>query len=353
MTVASHRGPYTVEFSDDGFAALEAQVRPDRHILIDRRVADLYNARLTNVLAAPSTILLDATEETKSLERLADVVNRLVSDGMRRDRVLVAVGGGIIQDVTCFLAAVLLRGVEWWFWPTTLLAQADSCIGSKSSINCGAFKNILGSFVPPKRIAIDTRVLASLDERDLRSGMGEILKAHAISGPDAFGRVARDYDAALQNPDTLRGYIRAALDIKRSYVERDEFDQGERLVFNYGHSFGHAIEAATNFAVPHGIAVTIGCDMANHVAVRLGVADRGFFERMHPTLARNYRGFERTSVPMDRFLNAIGRDKKNLGEGRVTLILPNRDSHLVRDQYPNDQRFADACAEYLTDIRVR
>jgi len=264
--------------------------------------------------------------------------------------VLVAIGGGVVQDIVCFLAAVLLRGLEWRFYPTTLLAQADSCVGSKSSINVGRIKNVLCTFTPPAAIRINTRVLATLDPVEIRSGIGEMLKVHAIDGPASFDRIAAAYPALLADRGVLEQFIRASLLIKRRLIEADEFDVGARRVMNYGHSFGHAIESATDFGVPHGIAVTIWMDMANYTAARLGVSPPAHFERMHPTLAANYAGFERVDVPLDRLLAALGTDKKNT-DSRLTLILPDAGGTPAIGSYPNDAAFRGICADYFARPR--
>ncbi len=347
LTIQSHAGPYSVFFDEDALERLNGAAPDNTHFIIDRRVADLYRPRLSTVLASPSVLLVEAIEENKSLDRLPAYVEHLVARRVRRDHRLVAIGGGIIQDITCFLAATLLRGMEWQFYPTTLLAQADSCIGSKSSINCGDAKNILGTFTPPRRVVISTLFLDTLDERDLCSGVGEILKVHVIDGPEAFDRMAADYGRIFADKAVMARYIRRALEVKKRYIEDDEFDRGVRNVFNYGHSFGHAIEAATNFAIPHGIAVTIGMDMANHAAARLGVGTEDHHRRMHPALVANYRGYEAHPVPLDGFLAAIGKDKKNVGSGTVTLILPDKNGRVFKGKYAADESFAVLCAEYL------
>ena len=145
---------------------------------------------------------------------------------------------------------------------------------------------------------------------------------------------------------------RMSLEQAIAYIEDDEFDRGVRNVFNYGHSFGHAIEAATDFAIPHGIAVTIGMDMANDAAVRLGVGTPAYYRRAHPVLKANYAGFEDHPVPLERFLAAIAKDKKNTGSDSVTLILPDSDGRVFKDTYPNDHVFAAMCAEYLENGRT-
>ncbi|MCP5367798.1 MAG: 3-dehydroquinate synthase [Hyphomicrobiales bacterium] len=347
MTIQSHKGPYEVRFDEAALDNLDSSVPADAHFIIDDHVADLYAARMPRVLAHRSVLRIEAREENKSLDRFPAYVDHLVGKGIRRDQVLVAMGGGIIQDITCFLAATLLRGVDWVFYPTTLLAQADSCIGSKSSINSGAAKNILGTFTPPRRIELSTAFLDTLDERDVRSGVGEMLKVHAIDGPASFDAIAADYASLFTDRATMVRYIRRALEVKKAYIERDEFDRGPRNIFNYGHSFGHAIEAATDFAVPHGIAVTIGMDMANHLSARLGVGTEANAARMAPPLRANYRGYAGHPVPLDPFLAALSKDKKNVGSGTVTLILPDGEGRVFRDTYANDAAFAGLCRDYL------
>ncbi len=352
MVIQSHKGPYEVHFRPDALEALDAEVPEGAHFIIDRKVAELYGPSMQGVLAAPSVLLVEAVEDNKSLDRFPAYVQHLVDRGVRRDHVLIAVGGGIIQDITAFLAATLLRGVPWRFLPTTLLSQADSCIGSKSSINAGATKNILGTFTPPQRIDVSTRFLRTLEERDVRSGVGEILKVHAIDGPQRFDLVAESYERLFADDAAMAAAIRRALAIKKDYVERDEFDRNVRNVFNYGHSFGHAVESATKFAVPHGIAVTIGLDMANWLAAKLGVGAEAHYRRMHPVLRANYAGFESVPVPHFAFMAALSRDKKNVGRGTVTLILPDAEGRVFKDTYANDVTLADLCRAYLEEARA-
>jgi 3-dehydroquinate synthase len=351
LVIQSHRGPYAVRFEDDIAAGIGTLPPETTHVIIDDRVAGLYRSELAGALELPSVLRIEAREPSKSLDRFPAYVSHLVEHTIRRDHTLVAIGGGIVQDITCFLAATMLRGVAWRFFPTTLLAQADSCIGSKSSINAGAAKNILGTFTPPQEIVISTRFLETLDERDVRSGIGEILKVHAIEGPEAFDGIARDYSRLSNDAGMIRRYIRRALEIKQRYIEIDEFDRGARNIFNYGHSFGHAIETATEFAVPHGIAVTIGMDMANFVAMRSGIADEEVFRRMHPTLKTNFRGFETHPVPPEPFFLALAKDKKNVGAD-LTLILPDGKAALAKRIFPNDQAFRAMCVEYLEHGRA-
>ncbi|MBA3432278.1 MAG: iron-containing alcohol dehydrogenase, partial [Actinobacteria bacterium] len=252
LVVQSHRGPYRVQFERGAFQGLRDSDPGTTFAVVDRRVADLYESQLGDVLQRSSTLFVEATEANKSLESLPDYVEHLVQQGIRKPHVLVAIGGGIVQDIACFLAATLLRGLRWHFFPTTLLAQADSCIGSKSSINVRSTKNAVGTFTPPEQVVIDVTVLETLDAAEIRSGVGEMLKVHAIAGPDTFDEIAADYKRLLTDRALLEDYIVGSLKLKRVLIEEDEFDEGPRRIMNYGHSFGHAIESATGYAIPHG-----------------------------------------------------------------------------------------------------
>lgn len=347
LDIQSHTGPYRVTFSQDAISSIAAGAKVPLHILIDRRVAELHRDMLSPLLSMPSVLAIEAIEPNKSLERFPDYVTHLVSNGIRRDHQLVAIGGGIIQDITCFLAANILRGVKWVMVPTTLLAQADSCIGSKSSINCGGAKNILGTFTPPRDVWIATRFLDTLAEQDMRSGIGEMLKVHAIDGPASFDRIAADYEKILSDRSIMLAYIRRSLLIKQHYIEIDEFDRGPRNVFNFGHSFGHAIEAATDFAVPHGIAVTIGMDVALDVGRGLSITDTSTVTRMRPVLQRNARGYHKVPVPLTPFLTALSKDKKNSGAGSATVILPCGEGRIERVTIAMDEKLRNICAQYF------
>lgn len=349
LVVQSHRGPYRVQFERGALRGLRETDPGTTFAVVDRRVADLYEHQLGDVLERPSTLLIEAAEANKSLESCPDYVEHLVEQGIRKHHVLVAIGGGILQDIVCFLAATLLRGLRWHFFPTTLLAQADSCIGSKSSINVRSTKNAVGTFTSPEAVVIDVTLLETLDAGEIRSGIGEMLKVHAIAGPDAFDEIAADYTGLLTNKVLLEDYIVRSLKLKRVLIEEDEFDQGPRRIMNYGHSFGHAIESATGYAVPHGIAVTIGMDMANHVALALGRTSEDNVERMRPVLALNYAGFEDTPIPLDALLDAIAKDKKNTAS-TLRLVLPDEKGRLALVDQMADAAFRRACGDYLGQL---
>jgi 3-dehydroquinate synthase len=351
MEVQSHKGIYTVVFDDaciERFAGYDLETT---HFIVDRKVAQLYSEQLQTVLEAPSVLILDALETNKSVENLPDYIEFLVGKNIRRNHTLVAIGGGIMQDITSFLAATLLRGIEWIFFPTTLLSQADSCIGSKSSINCRGTKNILGTFTPPQKIYLSTCFLRTLELSELKSGVGEMLKVHAIAGPRDFQSIAWDFDALFSNSEMMMKRIRRSLEIKKDYIEKDEFDKGPRLIFNYGHSFGHAIESATNFEIPHGIAVSIGCDMANYCAYRLGISTETIWKSMSPTFKANYQGYETKEIPFEPFLSALGKDKKNIGKDSFSLILPDQKAKIFKGSYQNSSKLLGIFEDFLTKLK--
>lgn len=345
LVIQSHRGPYKVRFGPL-FCGLESGLREQEHLIIDAKVAQLYSNLLGRALSGHSVLQIEATETNKSLEKLPGYIRYLLDRGIRRNHVLIAVGGGIIQDITAFIAATLLRGLSWRFYPTTLLAQADSCIGSKSSINVGSYKNQLGTFNPPCEIWISTDVLNTLDETEIRSGIGEMIKVHIISGLEDFRALAADYPKIACDKQTTVHYIRRALEIKKTKIEIDEFDRNERLVMNYGHSFGHAIESATHYAIPHGIAVTIGMDMANYLSLRLGLLGQELFEELHSLLAVNYSGFDRTPIPEDLLFAALGRDKKNTDRA-LSLILLRDPGEVFIQRVVDDGAFRGLCLDYF------
>lgn len=352
LSIQSHAGAYSVAFDDQLLAAPDRLLAGDQHFLIDANVARLYADRLDSVIGHCNALIVEATEENKSIDRVIPVIERLVANKIRRDHTLIAIGGGIIQDITCFIASTLLRGVAWKFVPTTLLAQADSCIGSKSSINLGATKNILGTFNPPREIFVCTAFLDTLDPKEIYSGIGEILKVHAIDGAVAFDRLAAEYDQLFADRAILRRYIRAALAIKQRFIEVDEFDRGIRNIFNYGHSFGHAIESATEFGVPHGIAVAMGMDMANRIAVLRGLTPERTYQRMHPVLRKNYAAYAGTAIPEEAMFSALLKDKKNTATNLVVILPRDDDARIERMQVAPDEAFRGQCRQFLEELKA-
>ena len=346
INIQSHRGAYRVAFDNNGIEALNRSPIKNALYIVDENIYRLYGDQLERIFVDGRVVRIEATEENKSIDKISSYISSMVAQGIKRGEPLVAIGGGITQDITCFLAATMMRGLPWTFYPTTLLAQADSCIGSKSSINSGLLKNILGTYTPPNEVVIDVSFLDTLKDEDIFSGVGEMLKVHAIHAPESFDNIAKEYDRIFEEKKLMKDFIHDSLLFKKALIEVDEFDQGPRNVMNYGHSFGHAIESATDFGIPHGVAVTIGMDVANYVAAELGVSKWQHFERMHNVLEKNSRVAANIQIDVDKLINALSKDKKNSAT-QFRLVLPDQKGRIMVDLYDNNDHLRDAITNYF------
>ena len=341
---------YEVNFIDDTKKVLENEIRVGDVIIIDNALKDLYpdllNYRNDNV----SIIGLDAHEEQKSYKGLIFIIEKLINKGFRKNHRLIGIGGGIIQDITAFTASIMYRGVNWLFFPTTLLAQGDSCIGSKTSINFGEYKNQVGGFYPPNKIFINLDFLSTLSEEDLQSGLGEMSHYFVVAGEKDFKDYKRDYESVLKNKNTLAKMISNSLKIKKNYIEIDEFDQNKRQVFNYGHTFGHAIESLTNYNVPHGIAVSFGMDMANFISVKKKYLSINIRYEIRELLEKIWSNYDIKGMDVEKFAQALSKDKKNVGN-ELRLILCKGYGKVFKDAQELDKEFKGWLTEYF-DIEL-
>ena len=215
IVIQSHKGEYSTIFVRGGMDQLNQQPIKNAIYIVDQNIAHIYDKRLDNILNSQKVLIIEATEENKSLDKFPAYVEFLVKLKVKRGQKLVAVGGGIIQDITCFLATTMMRGLPWVFYPTTLLAQCDSCIGSKSSINSGKLKNILGTFTPPEQVVIDVEFLQTLEEKDIFSGIGEMIKVHAINSPESFDEISKNYEQLINDSLILEKFIFNSLIMKK------------------------------------------------------------------------------------------------------------------------------------------
>jgi 3-dehydroquinate synthase len=337
---------YSVTFVDDTQKTLLEELKEGDVIIIDNKIKELYKDILEPILAKYRYIGIDAHESVKSYQGVEPIIQDLIENGFRKNNRLVAIGGGITQDATAFIASIMYRGVKWLFFPTSLLAQGDSCIGSKTSINFGKFKNQIGGFYPPNQIFINLEFLDTLSILELKSGMGEMCHYFIVSSPEDFDRFKREYKDALLDKKVLAGIIGRSLEIKKGYIERDEFDQNVRLVFNYGHSFGHAIESLTNYRVPHGIAVSYGMDMANFVSVKLGYITEETRLYIRELLSQVWEGTSIEDIELEKYTVALSKDKKNIGK-TLGLILNKGCGKIFRDMRPMDDEFVGWLKEYF------
>lgn len=333
FSVKSIARDYSVEFIDNFAERVSNWAVKGAFFVVDAKVFDLYRQRMEGAIPPENLLIVEAIEPNKTLENSARVIKSLIEKGIRKNSVLVAVGGGIIQDITAFVSSIIFRGIEWFFLPTTLLAQADSCIGSKTSINFSGYKNVLGNFYPSSGVAIDWEFLESLSDSDIKSGIGEMLHFYFIADSPWAGKIAGEYDQLFAERKRLHKYIRESLMIKKEVIERDEFDRGERNLFNYGHTFGHALETSTGYAIPHGQAVTAGMDIANYISWQRGMLDQSVFDGMHGILMKNMPVFEMTQEHLARYMDALSKDKKNI-DGDLACILTEGPGRMKKIRIP-------------------
>ena len=318
--VKSRFSDYEVLFVSDFTIPLKQYAANDSLFIIDQKVYGLYKSRIESVLPVEKIILIDAHEINKNIDYCQIVIKKLIEKNIKRNYTIISVGGGIIQDISAFIASILYRGVKWIFFPTTLLAQADSCIGSKTSINMSEYKNLLGNFYPPSHIFINVDFLETLPSNAIKSGIGEILHFYLNAGHELTKKLIDNYDELLSSPRGLKEYIIASLMIKKKVIEVDEFDKNERNLFNYGHTFGHAIETVSGYRISHGQAVTMGMDIANYISLKLGYIDEQTFKSMHQILYKNLPVFHLKNDIREDYFKALSRDKKNIDSDLVCIL---------------------------------
>ncbi|MAF59123.1 MAG: 3-dehydroquinate synthase [Ponticaulis sp.] len=316
--VQSFKGEYKVEFTEY-LDALKSNLKEGDVVILDSNIQKLY-PKICELLDDYYIEVIEASEKAKTYEKIGELINRVIGFGFSKNNRLVGIGGGVVQDITAFSASIMFRGVEWLFFPTNLLTQCDSCIGSKTSVNIGDYKNQLGGFHPPRHIFIDFSFIDTLSNLEICSGLGEMMHYFLLQKDTNLEDLGIEIVAAQSDKLVLAKLIERSLGIKKLMIEIDEFDTGPRNIFNYGHSFGHAIEACTNFEVPHGVAVAYGIDLANSISVQLGLVDKEFRNKVRKILACIWKSKALPAVDISDYFTALSKDKKNVGK-QIKVIL--------------------------------
>jgi 3-dehydroquinate synthase len=303
----------------------------NRITVIDKAVLYHPTHRLTD---EDKLIPIEGSEDSKQFSFVGKVLEVFADLQLKRGEIINVVGGGSVQDVATVASSLYMRGIEWKYFPTTLASMMDSCIGGKSSINLGNYKNLIGNFHPPKEISIYPSYVQTLPKLEISAGISEGVKICFAKGKlevnefiDAIEVWRNDEDQEM-----LRKAIFLALESKKYFIEIDEFDQGERQNLNFGHSFGHALEAATGYSVPHGIAVLIGMLSAIHYAEK-SFANTRFIEFLQREFDLSDFSTVRVRIDEQELSKALSRDKKNSSTHQV-LILPNTEGKLERVSIP-------------------
>ena len=324
IAIHSNLRDYTVHFHDDD-SFIEGFTRfPQRLFVIDENVWKLHGTGCLAALADSERIIFPVSEERKNLGGVMELYDCLMECSSKKNMTLISIGGGIIQDITGFVASTLYRGLNWVFVPTTLLAQADSCIGSKTSLNYKRFKNLIGTFYPPSEVHIFSEFLQTLENSDFFSGMGEVAKLHIMGGIETISAFTETLPDLLKRDDlVILSAIRLSLAVKLSYIEGDEFDTGRRNLLNYGHCFGHALETVSSYVIPHGQAVVVGMLVANRVAVKRGILSEDVAQRFAEkflSLLLDCK-LDLSLYSIDELITAMRQDKKRIGDGLVIVMV--------------------------------
>jgi 3-dehydroquinate synthase len=337
---------YNLNFIEDLNLTLTDLINDVNNIfVIDKNVHNTFNSNILDLLQHSRIIYINSGENSKTLDYIQTVIENLINLEIKRNHKIIAIGGGVTQDIVAFISTILFRGIDWIFLPTTLLAQCDSCIGSKSSINFIKYKNLLGTFNPPTNIFIDIKFLNTLSDADIKSGIGEMYHYFLPFNYDAAIELNNKYDEILKNRNLLYDFIFKSLTIKKKIIEIDEFDKDIRHVFNYGHTFGHAIETITNYEIVHGQAITLGMDLANYISLKLNLINHNEFSELHKILNKNLPKFLFTDQNIKEYFVALSKDKKNINTS-LGCILISKDNNIKKYHIQIDELLISYILEY-------
>tara|TARA_R110000823_G_scaffold306409_1_gene428805 strand:- start:3946 stop:4974 length:1029 start_codon:yes stop_codon:yes gene_type:complete len=283
--------------------------------LIDENVYLLYK----DYFKHKPKLIVPALETSKTLNYASIIFNNLIDKDFKTDVHLVVIGGGILQDLGGFVASTFCRGVKYTLIPTTLLAMCDSCIGGKTSINHYKRKNILGTFYPPSEIKISLEFLDTLNKKDLLSGYGELIKFYCL-----------DNNIFNINLENLEECIHYGLNKKSKIIQTDEFDKGLRKLLNFGHTFGHALESSSKYAIPHGSAIIIGMLVANEISKNLNYCSERYNNTVREKLLPyiDHLKLKKEWFVFDKLFSYIKSDKKNTGKN-INMVLHNNGSYNI------------------------
>ncbi len=297
----------------------EIEIPTKTAIITNPKVSGLHINYLTNHLKTKELhiITLPDGEEYKNFESINYALDRLFDAKFDRNSTLIAFGGGVIGDMTGFIASIFLRGINFIQIPTTLLAMVDSSVGGKTGINNKYGKNLIGSFYQPEAVYIDTYFLSTLEKREFAAGMAEIIKMAVMFDKDFFDKIKK-------GELSLEEMIKRSVEIKANVVNQDEKERGVRSVLNYGHTFGHVIENLTNYKTYlHGEAVAIGMVMANELSCELGYLSRKEADEIKEVLKKHDLPVEFKIKDKEEFYNHFFLDKKTT-DNKIKFIIPEK-----------------------------
>ena len=300
-------------------------------IITNTTVSALHLEHLKSKIDADElyVVTIEDGEEFKTLATVETILNKLFEAKLDRKSLLIALGGGVIGDMTGFTASLYQRGIGFVQVPTTLLSQVDASVGGKTGVNNAYGKNLIGAFYQPEAVYIDTDFLKTLPKREFSAGIAEIIKMAVMFDRDYFNFLV---DADFSDRKSLEKVIQRSVELKAEVVNLDEKESGIRAVLNYGHTFGHVVENETNYTkYLHGEAVAIGIMMANALAVELGLLKQNEMDEIENFLTKHQLPTTYEIVDVDAFYNKFFLDKK-AANNRLKFILPKGiGGHTIRD----------------------
>lgn len=323
MIIQSSTKNYQVNIFNDFTPVNSLNIDDKTFFVIDKVLYNLYKDELFCSIPENQLYILEAVEDNKRIETALEICEIMTRLSSKRNTTLVSFGGGIVQDVTGFVSNILYRGINWIFFPTTLLAACDSCIGGKTSLNYKKFKNLLGTFFPPNEIIICTPFFKTLSEKDFQSGLGEVVKFNVMFGDEGIANMENNIDALLRRDENkLEQFVENSLLFKRKFIEEDEFDKGVRIHLNFAHTFGHAFETMSHYEIPHGTAVAMGTIVANHISLSRGWLTQERVDRIENVLWKIIHiDTDTIQINMDEIISAIQKDKKQIGKELTAVLL--------------------------------
>lgn len=345
LNISSRLYDYSVDFIDNFAETLKTFDPETTAYVIDRRVYELYREQF-RVPDEGKVYFMEAAENKKNMDTVMDIISFWQKLGVRKNWKVVCFGGGVTQDVATIASNLFLRNVEWYFFPTTLLSMCDSCIGGKCGINFGEYKNQIGVFYPPKKIFIDVRFIDTLSRDDYINGWGELLKFSLTNDPDFYNELQNE--SSYIPCEKIAYYIHRGLYVKKKVIEEDEFESDLRRILNYGHTFGHALEAYTHNAVPHGKGVIWGIDVVNYIAWKKNLITEELYQEIKALIKRAFLPEEIEIRNPGALFEIIRTDKKVKGN-TIHLAVLDGPSHLTIYPVPMGQELEQLFENYVEE----
>jgi len=349
IEISSINGNYLATFHTKIEDILELlSSKDDAYILIDQQISLKYKV-IMSALPTDRYFVLESTEENKSLRKVAEVAEWMMNHGATKTSHLIGIGGGVVQDLATFVSHIYYRGINWTFVPTTLLSQADSCIGAKCALNLNGHKNQLGVVHTPSAVEIFTGFLDTLPFSEIQSGFGEIAKL-AVTGNDHF---LEDFVMFLSKDgfttDGIERIIHSSLVAKKYVIDQDEYESDLRRILNYGHSFGHALESLTKNKIIHGDAVIVGMDVINFIGLRTGITNSDFYFEMKNLMGQYFGHIEvAQEIDAGTWVNELRHDKK-MRHGKMNFAIPVSIGDIQIITMELDERLIELVGEYIEE----